>query len=56
MRRMTLYLTLVVGLIVFFTYMIYMPGSSYKGALPTLDDDGHEMARRFESHVTVLTS
>lgn len=33
-----------------------MPGNSYKGALPTLDDAGHEMARRFESHVTALCS
>ncbi len=55
-RKMALYLTLVVGVIVFFTYMIHMPGNSYKGALPTLDDDGHEMARRFESHVTALCS
>ena len=55
-RRMALSLILVVGLIVFFTYMIYMPGNSYKGALPTLDDAGHEMARRFESHVTALCS
>ena len=54
--RMTLYLTLVVGLIVFFTYMIYMPGNSYKGALPALDDAGHEMARRFETHVIALCS
>jgi len=53
---MTFYLTLVVGLIVFFTYMIYMPGNSYKGALPALDDAGYEMARRFESHVTALCS
>ncbi len=36
---MTLYITLVLGLIVFFIYMIAMPGHSYEGALPELDDE-----------------
>ena len=51
---MTLYITLVLGLIVFFIYMIAMPGHSYEGALPELDDADHDMARRFESHVSAL--
>jgi Zn-dependent M28 family amino/carboxypeptidase len=55
-HRVTIYLIIVVGLIAFFTYMIYMPGNSYKGALPALDDAGRNMARRFESHVSALCS
>jgi len=51
---MTLYLTLILALVVFFTWMIYMPGDSYRGELPVLDEAGHAMARRFEAHVAVL--
>jgi len=51
---MSLYLTLVLVLAVFFTYMIYMPGNSYQGKLPALDDAGLEIARRFETHVSIL--
>ena len=51
---MSLYLTLVLVLAVFFTYMIYMPGNSYQGELPALDDAGLEIARRFETHVSIL--
>lgn len=53
---MTFYLILVVGLIAFFTYMIYMPGRSYQGELPALDPDGVQMARRLETHVAALCS
>jgi hypothetical protein len=53
---MTLFLALVVGLIVLFVYMVTMPGDSYEGALPPLDDVGQEMARRLESHVNALCS
>ena len=53
---MIFYLIPVIGLIAFFTYMVYMPGQSYRGKLPALDPAGKEMARRFETHVTRLCS
>lgn len=53
---MTFYLILVIGLIAFFTYMVYMPGRSYPGDLPALDPAGKQMARRFEAHVAALCS
>jgi Zn-dependent M28 family amino/carboxypeptidase len=53
---MSFYLILALVLAVFFTYMIYMPGNSYQGTLPVLDDADHDMARRFESHVSALCS
>lgn len=49
-------LALVIGLIVLFIYMIRMPGDSYEGALPPLDEAGQEMARRLERHISVLCS
>ena len=51
---MSIYLTLVLVLAVFFTYMIYMPGKSYEGELPAFDDTDHATAKRFEAHVTEL--
>ncbi len=51
---MYLFLTLVLVLAVFFTYMIYMPGKSYKGELPAFDDVDHATAKRFMAHVTEL--
>lgn len=54
MRRMTIYLVLVVGLIMLFIYMIRMPGDSYKAALPPLDEAGQALARQLESHVRAL--
>ena len=54
--RLTFFLVLIVGLIVLFIYMVTMPGDSYEGALPTLDEAGQEVARRLESHVTTLCS
>lgn len=53
---MTFYLILVIGLIAFFTYMIYMPGRSYTGELPALDPAGKQTARRLETHVAALCS
>ena len=51
---MYLFLTLVLVLAVFFTYMIYMPGKSYEGELPAFDDVDHATAKRFMAHVTEL--
>lgn len=56
MRRMTIYLVVVVGLIVLCIYMVRMPGESYKAALPPLDDAGQQVARRLEGHVAALCS
>ena len=52
--KVSLYLTLVLVLAVFFIYMIYMPGKSYEGELPAFDDADHAIAKRFEAHVTEL--
>ena len=54
--RMAAYLTILVGLIAVFVWMVYMPGRSYTGDLPELDSDGERMAQRFEAHVTALCS
>ena len=56
MRRMTIYIVLIVGLILLFIYMIRMPGDSYKADLPPLDEAGQALARRLESHVGILCS
>lgn len=53
---MIYYLILVIGLIAFFSYMIYMPGRSYQGELPALEPAGKQMARRLEAHVVALCS
>lgn len=53
-NKVSLYLTLVLVLAVFFIYMIYMPGKSYEGELPAFDDADHAIAKRFEAHVTEL--
>lgn len=53
---MTVYLVLVIGLIILFTYMIRMPGDSYKAALPPLDEAGLAAAQQLESHVRTLCS
>ncbi|MCH7695903.1 MAG: M20/M25/M40 family metallo-hydrolase [Proteobacteria bacterium] len=34
--------------------MIYMPGKSYEGDLPAIDDADHATAKRLEAHVTEL--
>lgn len=51
---MTFYLILVLIIAAFFTYMIYMPGVSYQGALPPLNDADRATAERLESHVNML--
>ncbi len=48
------YLVIIILVIALFTYMIYMPGKSYEGKLPALDDVDHATAKRFEAHVTEL--
>ena len=53
---MTILLIVVAGLVALFTYMIRMPGESFKGALPALDESGLELARILERHVEVLCS
>jgi Zn-dependent M28 family amino/carboxypeptidase len=53
---MMIYLILILITAAFFTYMIYMPGSSWRGSLPSLDDTGRAMAQRLESHVLALCS
>ena len=55
-RRMTFYLILALAVIAFFSYMVYMPGRSFRGELPGLDADGADMARRLEAHVAALCS
>ena len=51
---MAIYLILVLITAVFFTYVIYMPGSSWQGALPPLNDADRATAVRLESHVKML--
>ncbi|MDH3386994.1 MAG: M20/M25/M40 family metallo-hydrolase [Gammaproteobacteria bacterium] len=53
---MTIYLVVVVGLILLFTYMVRMPGDSYKAELSPLDEAGRALARQLESHVRTLCS
>ncbi len=55
---MSLYpiLVVLVLLAVFFTYMIYMPGNSYKGKLPALDVVDHNTAKSFQTHIEELCS
>ncbi len=54
-NKMTLYLILILILAAaLFTYMITMPGNSYVGELPALDEAGQDTAKRFATHVAVL--
>ncbi|MCZ6803232.1 MAG: M20/M25/M40 family metallo-hydrolase [Proteobacteria bacterium] len=52
--RMLTYLVIFFLVVALFTYMIYMPGKSFEGELPVLDDIDHATAKRFEAHVTEL--
>ena len=55
--KMTLYIILGFSLTAaLFTYMIHMPGDSYVGELPVLDDADHDLAKRFKHHVKTLCS
>ncbi len=45
---MTIVLVVVAGLIIFIVYMIRMPGESFKGALPPLDEAGIELMRKLQ--------
>jgi len=52
---MTLYLILILILAAaLFTYMITMPGNSYAGDLPALDEAGQDTAKRFATHGALL--
>lgn len=53
---MMIYLILILIIAVFFTYMIYMPGVSWRGSLPPLNEVDHVTALRLESHVRMLCS
>ena len=53
---MTVLLAFFAGLTILFIYMVTMPGVSYRGALPPLDETGHEISRRLEEHVHALCS
>lgn len=53
---MTILFVVIAGLVALFTYMIRMPGESFKGALPALDETGLELAQKLERHVEVLCS
>jgi len=44
----------VILVVVFFAYMIYMPGTSYEGELPAFDDIDYATANKFETHITTL--
>jgi len=51
---MLAYLIIIFLVVALFTYMIYMPGKSFEGELPVLDDVDHATAKRFAVHVTEL--
>lgn len=54
---MSLYLALLfIFAVVFFTYMIQMPGRSWHGELPTLNESDRNFAGRLEAHVKTLCS
>jgi Zn-dependent M28 family amino/carboxypeptidase len=53
---MMIYLILILVIAAFFTYMIYMPGVSWREPLPPLDDSDRAIAQRLESHVKTLCS
>ena len=55
-HRMTVLLIAVIALIGLFVYMIKMPGESFKGDLPPLDENGRELALKLAQHVEVLCS
>ncbi len=55
-RRMTFLLIVVIALAGLLVYMIKMPGESFRGTLPPLDERGRELALKLERHVEALCS
>ncbi len=55
-RRMTFLLIVVIALAGLLVYMIKMPGESFRGTLPPLDERGRELALKLERHVETLCS
>ena len=53
---MMIYLILILTVTAFFTYMIYMPGDSWRETLPPQDDTDRAVVQRLESHVKALCS
>jgi len=53
---MTVLLIVVIALVGLLVYMIKMPGESFNGALIPLDENGRELALKFERHVEALCS
>ncbi|MDH3220993.1 MAG: M20/M25/M40 family metallo-hydrolase [Gammaproteobacteria bacterium] len=51
---MTVLLIVVIALVGLLVYMIKMPGESFRGALPPLDEGGRELALKLERHVETL--
>ena len=51
-----IYLILILTVTAFFTYMIYMPGDSWRETLPPQDDTDRAVVQRLESHVKALCS
>jgi len=49
-------LLILVLMCVLMTYMIYMPGRSFQGELPPLDNADRDTAQRIETHVKILCS
>lgn len=52
--RMIAYLLIIFLVIALFIYMIYMPGKSFEGELPVLNDTDHVIAKKIEAHVNEL--
>ena len=55
-RRMTVLTIIVIAIAGLLVYMIKMPGESFKGALPPLDERGRELAAKLQRHIEVLCS
>ncbi len=55
-RRMTFLLIVVIALAGLLVYMIKMPGESFRGTLPPLDERDRELALKLERHVEALCS
>ncbi len=55
-RRMTVLLIVVIALAGLLVYMIKMPGESFRGTLPPLDERDRELALKLERHVEALCS